>query len=56
MLSEPKAEKIAGPTPVIESAPARIAQPVMAELPRPPDDPGLEDDTAFRNKTLAPDG
>jgi hypothetical protein len=41
---------------VIESTPIRIAKPAMAELPRPPDDPGLEDDAVLRNKTLVTDG
>ena len=44
MLAEAKTEKIAEPAPVDRIHPPRIAQPVMAELPRPPDDPGLEDD------------
>ncbi len=56
MLAEQKTENLAEPAPVIESTPARTAQPVMAELPRPPDDPGLEDDLGAGGKTLVPDG
>jgi len=70
MVAEQKTETLAAPTPtptptptpapapapVIESTPIRIAKPAMAELPRPPDDPGLEDDAVLRNKTLVTDG
>jgi HemY protein len=56
MLSDQKPETIAAPTPVVESTPIRIAKPAMVELPRPPDDPGLEDDMVPRGKTLAADG
>jgi uncharacterized membrane-anchored protein len=44
------------PAPVVESTPVKIAKPAMAELPRPPDDPGLDDDLGVRNRTLATDG
>ena len=60
MLAEQKPGTIAAPTPapapVVESTPAKIAQPAMAELPRPPDDPGLDDDVGLRNRSLATDG
>jgi hypothetical protein len=56
MLAEQKPETIAAPTPVMESVAVKIAKPAIAELPRPPDDPGLEDDLALRNRTLATDG
>ena len=56
MLAEQKPETIAAPTPVVESTPIKIAKPAMAELPRPPDDPGLDDDVGLRNRTLATDG
>jgi HemY protein len=52
MLAEQKTEKIAEPVPATESTPGRIAQPAMAELPRPPDDPGLEDDPPSVAKLL----
>ena len=58
MLAEQKPETIAAPTPpsVVESVPIKIAKPAMGELPRPPDDPGLDDDIGLRNRTLATDG
>jgi HemY protein len=60
MVAEQKTETLAAPTPatapVVESTPIRIAKPAMAELPRPPDDPGLDDDAVLRNRTLATDG
>jgi HemY protein len=66
LAAEQKTETIAAPTPtptlaptpapVVESTPITIAKPAMAELPRPPDDPGLEDDVGLRNKTLVTDG
>ncbi len=60
MVAEQKTETLAAPTPatapVVESTPIRIAKPAMAELPRPPDDPGLDDDAVLRNKTLVTDG
>ena len=63
MVAEQKTETLAAPAPtprppapVVESTPIRIAKPAMAELPRPPDDPGLEDDVGPGNKSLVTDG
>ena len=57
MLAEQKPETIAAPTPpsMVESVTVKIAKPAMAELPRPPDDPGLEDDIGLRGRTPATD-
>ena len=59
MVAEQKTETLAAPStptstpapaPVVESTPIRIAKPAMAELPRPPDDPGLDDDVGPRQQ------